>query len=502
MPDTLTVEYVDPDTVLCGSNIRATPQLDDAFLESVRTRGVLTPCPAVRTADGQIILVFGSRRRAAASKTGQPLPVFITGDEDTTRDGQVARLFDQFDENERRAGLTAQEKASFVQALFDFKIPESRIRKQTGWDKAAIEQARKVAASEKVMAAPPIANLEMASVIAGFEADGDTEAAAALEEAVALGPGQFRHTAQQLTDTQPERFQKRDVLAELAEAGIRVVDESRGTWQLQLVYLRTKDGERITAKKHAACPGHAAYLNGQHHERVGSEWRRVWKAEFICTDPDAGGHSSYQSRVHVAQDQTPAERQAELDKNRRTRAGNAEWRSATKVRRDHITSTIVPLPSVPKEWDVQAYRLAVLAGDTYALQYAMNRHHPLACRWLGLADDDKLNGDKDQLLALGAAAANGKAAVIELVLLLAAAEKQAGSPDAWDCEDYGYRNPRTDLIRYLQFLESTGYTLSPIEAHLAQGKRGKYKPQELRSRAAGKPPAAAPDAKDTGPDDH
>ena len=328
MPDTLTVEYVDPSTVATGKNIRRDIRLAGErgrrLVESVRARGVRTPCPATRTADGIIVLEFGSRRRAAAIEAGCPLPVIVLGDYDDSETAQLDRLFDQFDENEHREPLTAQEQAGFVQALLDFNVPEAQIRKRTGWGKDVIGQARKVAASEKVMAAPPIGDLEMASVIAGFEAAGDTEATAALEEAVALGPGQFRHTAQQLTDTQPERFQKRDVLAELAETGITVVDEDRDTWQLGLVYLRTKDGERITDKKHARCPGHAAYLGGD-QRRVEGQWRRVWKPVFICTDPDANGHSSYQARVHGSQDQTPAERQAELDAKRRTRAGNTEW---------------------------------------------------------------------------------------------------------------------------------------------------------------------------------
>jgi ParB family transcriptional regulator, chromosome partitioning protein len=497
MTDTLTIEHVDPNTILLGSNIRTDPRLTDEFLESVKTRGVHTPCPAVRTASGDLMLVFGSRRRAAAIASGRPLPVFVIGDEDTSRDGQVARLFDQFDENEHREQLTAQEQAAFVQGLLDFKVPVAQIRKRTGLGKDAVAQARTVAASGRVMDAPPIEDLEMAATLAEFDAAGDTEAVEQLTGEVASGPGQFRHAAQLLSDSQPERFQKRDLTAQLTEVGIRLVAEQGDTWQLRISYLRDKDGERITDEQHASCPGHAAYLDST-QERVDSQWRRTWRAAFICTDPDANGHSSYTSRIHGSQEQTPAERQAELAEARRRRAGNAEWRAATKVRRDHITASIVPLTSLPKGWDVQAYRLAVLSGDTYALQYAVSRHHPLGCHWL-MGSDDKLNGDRHKLAELGTAATPGRAAVIELVLLLAAAEKQAGQPDAWDAADLGYRDVRADLARYLLFLEATGYALSKIEAHLVHGKKGKYKPQELRGQRADA--AAEPAATTAGEED-
>src|SRR5579862_8189201 len=107
MTDVLTIEYVDPHAVLLGKNIRVDVQEDaDGLFESVKTSGVLTPCPAVRTTSGEVMLLFGSRRRAAAIAAGRTLPVFLIGDEDTTKQGQVDRLFDQWAENEARAQLT------------------------------------------------------------------------------------------------------------------------------------------------------------------------------------------------------------------------------------------------------------------------------------------------------------------------------------------------------------------------------------------------------------
>ena len=40
------------------------------------------------------------------------------------------------------------------------------------------------------------------------------------------------------------------------------------------------------------------------------------------------------------------------------------------------------------------------------------------------------------------------------MLVLAAIKKQASFPDTWDNADPGYRNTRTDVARYLTFLET------------------------------------------------
>ena len=510
VPAGTTLEYFDPAEVAIGANYRTgrltvpADDLDDDQLDALlgvddawaatlaAAGGNFDPVALLRRHDPAdprryVIKHGGARRLRGCRRAGLPLLGYVCGDEDDNRSEDLARLVAQWRENHDRQITTAAADAAAIQGMLDLGMTEAAVCKTTrlkgGRD--TIAAARKVAASPVAAALARQYPLDMAqtAVIAEFDVAGDDEAVAALEQTAETEPDQFAHKVAQLRDSAAERAQRQALLAEMQAAGVTVINEDHDTWRLRVAYLRDGDGERITPEQHAACPGHAAYLDSD-HERVDGQWRRVWKAAYICTDAAGNGHTSTLDNGSGS-GKTPAELETEREAKRRIRAGNAEWRAATKVRRGYVTASIVPLTTLPKAWAVQGYRLAVIASDSYALQYAVSRHHPLACHWL-MGSDDKLNGDKDKLAALCATASPGRA-VIELVLLLAAAERQAGNPDAWDSENYGYRNPRADLARYLLFLESTGYPLAPVEAHIAHGKRGKYKPQALPGARTGPP---------------
>lgn len=505
-PPGTALEYIDPALVAIGGNYRlagrdpsaladaeldALLEVDEAFVASVKaTGGNFDPVALIRRqpgpADSRPYLVKhgGARRVRGCIRAGTPLLVFVAGDEGDDRAEALARLVSQWRENHDRKATSATADARAIQGMLDLGMTEASVSRalRIKGGKDTIAAARKVAASRTAGAVAEAASLDLIQTaqLADFEAAGDDEAVQEMAAALDDDPAQFEHAAQKLRDSAASRAQRRDVIGKLEADGIPVMEEQQDTWQLRVKHLRDATGERISDEQHASCPGHAAYVAQDYDYE---QHAHTWAAVFICTDADANGHSSYNSRIHGSAGQTPSERQAELDAKRRTRAGNAEWRSATKVRCDYITTRIVQLSSVPRDWDVQAFRLAVLACDTYALQYAVSRHHPLASKWLGLAGDGKtdgalLNGDLYKLAALCADASNAKAAVIELVLYLAAAERQGSNPDAWDGSDYGYQNRMTDLARYLKFLESTGYPLAPIEAHIVGGD-GKYRPQGL-----------------------
>lgn len=101
---TLSVELIDPSTLLVDVNIRTENALDKTFIGSVRDLGVLVPIVAVRTTDGALRVRYGHRRTLAAVETGHAtVPVVITGEDDAD---DVARIIAQWHENEHRAGLS------------------------------------------------------------------------------------------------------------------------------------------------------------------------------------------------------------------------------------------------------------------------------------------------------------------------------------------------------------------------------------------------------------
>lgn len=100
----LTVEHVDPTTLLVDANIRSDAALDKDFLASIRALGVLVPIVAVRTEDGALRVRYGHRRTLAAAEVGRTsVPVIVTSDDGAD---EAARIVRQWHENEHRAGLS------------------------------------------------------------------------------------------------------------------------------------------------------------------------------------------------------------------------------------------------------------------------------------------------------------------------------------------------------------------------------------------------------------
>jgi ParB family chromosome partitioning protein len=93
---TLSVEHVDPASLLVDVNVRTDTALDKDFLASIKELGVLVPIVAVRTTDGALRVRYGHRRTLAAVQVGHTVvPVVITGDEDAD---EAARIVAQWHE--------------------------------------------------------------------------------------------------------------------------------------------------------------------------------------------------------------------------------------------------------------------------------------------------------------------------------------------------------------------------------------------------------------------
>ena len=73
-----TIDHVDPNTLTVELNVRSEAALDQDFLDSIQSNGVLTPIVGHRDAAGNIVVRAGQRRTRAAQHAGlASVPVYI-----------------------------------------------------------------------------------------------------------------------------------------------------------------------------------------------------------------------------------------------------------------------------------------------------------------------------------------------------------------------------------------------------------------------------------------
>src|SRR5882757_7396209 len=134
----ITVELLDPNTVLLDANVRTDAMLTKDFITSVEQLGVLTPVVAVRTDDGQIYIRMGKRRTLAAIQAGRQLPVVVTTDDHAD---QVHRILSQLHENEHRSGMSTHDKVAAVEQLSLYGLSPAQIAKATPYRRPEVDQA-------------------------------------------------------------------------------------------------------------------------------------------------------------------------------------------------------------------------------------------------------------------------------------------------------------------------------------------------------------------------
>lgn len=477
MTDTTTISdfggLYDPDDLLTDANARTSTDLTG--LESVKDLGVLQPVVALRTADGRLRVRFGHRRVLAARHYGKQVPVWVAGEEGSAKADQVARLIEQWAENEDRAGFTDQDKAGIMDTLFDLDVSEAQVAKRLHVDRATVKAAarvRKSGLAKDALARYDHMTLDQAATFAEFEDDNE-----ALETLAATSkdrPGQFDHVAQELRDNREERAQRAAAAAELDAAGVAVVSDRDMSYSNYLSALADGDGNPLTPEGHAACPGHAAVLLHRYEWREddpGNEELR-WVPGYVCTDPVAHGHQArYGTYSGVSGNRKGPMTDEQKAERRRVVDGNRKWRSATEVRRNWLRTFLAA--KTPRKGTVR-YVITALATDPgWHLSQAMTRGHGLACDLLSL---DGGGTGRDQLAGALERASDSRAQVIALGIVLAAQEAGTSEQTWQQCapdrnSGAGSRFPgwwrEPAASAYLRALVGWGYTLSPIESTVA-----------------------------------
>ena len=429
------LRQIDPSTLLVDVNVRSDAALDKDFLASVRELGVLVPVVAVQSAEG-IRVRYGHRRTLAAVETGQArIPVYVTGDDDAD---DAQRIVGQWAENEHRSGLSTADKSAAIEQLSLLGLSAAAIAKRTRSKRAEVDHALTVASSELAKGAVArweFLTLDQAAAVADFEAN--PEVVKGLVAAAKQGEGQFEHAAQRARDERARDQARQVVVEQLTAQGVRVIERPgydersvRGVGELV-----DEHGTRLTLQAHAACPGHAAYIEDRYR---GDEPTPV----YVCTDWRTQRHRDA-SRAHgAAQPTSEAEREA----RREVVANNRAWMSAETVRRAWLAA-FLSRKTAPK--GAAAYVAGELVTGAHELRRAMEYgRDDLLLSLFGV-------GDRQQLAQLASMASDARAQVISLGFVLAAHEAATGK-HTWRHRDDAVR-------RYFAFLTAHGYELSEVE---------------------------------------
>ena len=186
---------------------------------------------------------------------------------------------------------------------------------------------------------------------------------------------------------------------------------------------------------------------------------RVAEATYVCLDPVKYGH------LEPAQESSRTQQAADVDEDARKEAAKAErrrvldnnkaWRAAETVRRDWLKN-FATRKTAPK--GAARYIVAELARGDYQLRDGMEKQHAFARELLVLdvqAPRWQRPSEPDALITTLSHAADGRAQVIALTLVLGAYEATLGV--------HTWRNPDAGARRYLTQIAAWGYELSDIE---------------------------------------
>jgi ParB family transcriptional regulator, chromosome partitioning protein len=485
----MTLEHLDPASLIADGNIRKDLRLTKEFITSIAERGVLVPLVCLRTSDG-VKIRYGHRRAFGAIEAGQPtVPCIVTDAPDGGIAADVERILTQYDENTHREGLTTAESAGVVAELLDLGMTTEFIARQTQMRRGDVHAAQKLTRSKAATAAAgkyTFLSLDQAAGLAEFE--DDPAALRELTAAAEQSESHFRHTLQYLRDNREQHQVLAAARKEAEAAGITVLDKRPG-WNSSIDQLVDGKGKRITEKNHRNCPGHAVFLRTTwrrpHSEPAGEQDPgsedtgiedlededfggrdsvMVAEHEVYCTDPRANGHKPrYGSGTGTATAAKPTreERREVIDNNKL-------WRSAETVRRtwirEYLTRKTIPARAL-------RFVLEALAHGDPQLTAVMSSYsgsHALARDLLGIAKSDRTGGlHTNEVLAAITTATDGRAQVIALAIVIGAYES------ATDVMTWRNPNTRPWAQRYFALLKDLGYGLSDVEELVLAGKEAR-----------------------------
>ncbi len=431
------------------------------------------------------VAVDGNRRQAAAAAAGLFLPCIVRADlaaaKATARTMAVTGLV--------RDGLTATEEAHAVAALFDAKMSGAAIGRAIGRSTAQVKTARRAAqitADVAAQAADYPLTLDQLAVLADHQ-DNSADVAALLD---AAPRGRMDHVVAQLAARRVENAAISaavgPVCVELATRSITVLEDEPNTYApggaRSVEDLTIDDGNgdqvQLTAESHAACPGHAAYVDAEYYPADPDD-DQPEEVEvtvlYVCTDPTTFGHTSrrWSDRNHPAtpgsspaepaEGETDSDAAARITREREAaaQAQEAEAEAKKAERRELIARNKQADAAAEVRHAFVRQCLAVKSRHKAMTGWALHQviqRDPTFCRWAGeyysrpaiLAE--LLGGDPRQVTADTPAARHG-------VILWA----QVATANEEDLPRDAHRQRAPSRARYLRHLQTLGYVLAEVE---------------------------------------
>jgi ParB family transcriptional regulator, chromosome partitioning protein len=439
--------HATPGDLITTANVREDLRLDQAFLDSVAALGVLVPIVATRTDDGQLAIVHGHRRAAAAAQVGLTRVAVVVQPPATS---DALRLMAQMTENDRRQALSTAETVAAHEQLSLLGVSVAEAARTLGTDATAVRAARQVATKPVARHAAEEAGLDLADALVLAEFGDDSEFVSQLvEEATRYGRDSMLRTAERRRQEIATQEAITATEQQWQEAGYAVVDPD--TTATVLWRITDDAGEDLDDDAHAECPGRAVKIHGWAPDRI--------NVTHYCVDAEhhhPGRVAELRSSVRE-REQDPQEKAA---RRARTIANNKEWRAAETVRREHVRTWLTKAKLTPQ---ISRWLLSEVLDPGPARSPDQIRQALTELGWASDAFRAAKTGTYyvHETLQAQPNASQQRAGVGLLAWMLAAREG-ATSTESW-------RTVQASTATYLEFLqEHTGYTLGHVE-QLAAG---------------------------------
>lgn len=448
---------VDPRDLIVDGNVRSNLGDLSALVESVKLLGVVVPVMVRPNGDGRYHLMAGGRRTAAAIEAGCKMPAIVR-----EVDGAQAALEIGVLENLAREGLPAGDEARAFEQLAAFGLEVGMIAALTTRTPEHVEKGLAIARSAAATRVADRYDLTLGQAAAIAEFDKDREAVKVLTAAAKANPGEFDHVVAKLRLTRDRRDKATALRAALKKDKTTVVKDRPG-YRLEgpcrLDELRDQADKPLTAKSHAKCPGHAAYVEESVHQDP--------SVVLLCADPKKHGHKARwrdDQPVRVGE-KSPGDREQEATERREVRAGNVDWRAAETVRLEFVRNLLAR--KTPPKGTLRFVALEVTGdpdgigrhGSEKVLVDLLGRAGEKAKLRTGLPAGGEYAHGRRVLLPETVAAPDAR---LPLLLLAQIAADREGSMGVHTWRDRPSGKP-SPARRWLDFLVSCGYVQADIE---------------------------------------
>ncbi len=480
--------YLNPATIIIGSNVRTDLRVDKEFRKSIKERGVLEAVTVYRDEDGQYVLDRGQRRTVTAAEVGTPtglIPARVV-----PRPEEADRIVDQMVENIHRAGMRETEIVRGVEELTLVGVSAAQIAKRLSVPRPTVNAALAVTKADQSRNRLDAGDLtlEEAAIFAEFEHD--PEAVERLERRLRWGHG-LDHEAQRLRDEAAERAEYAAEVERLRGDGMPVLSaeeagDAEGT-ALPMEDMRTPEGEPVPVEDWPSVPGAAVVLSEEWEypeptadaesdgEEAGGDDEddpepvKVYTATWVVTDPEASG-LVHRSRNHngsggdtgdeAQREADEVDAEAKRQERRTVIANNKAWVSAETVRREWLAAFLTR-KSAPKGAEALICE-AVVTGN-HTLSKAMDHRHPRLFTLLGIdIPTGYYCAGYEECHKIASKATTPKGATMTTLAAVLAAWEDSTGKQTW-------RNPTTWDARVLGALAEWGYEPSDVERLLLGG---------------------------------